>query len=95
MPVSEYMSIRAVAEMLDCRPATIEDRIARGVYKERVHYFRPPGARVRFKREAIISWVEGGVGDTLATESKPAAGDLPAIPMARGYVMGQRARAGR
>jgi hypothetical protein len=53
------------------------------VYKLGIHYFLPAGSRPRFKKSAVIAWLEGT--DVQAEERKS---DLKAIPMSRGYSLG-------
>ena len=55
----------------------------RGVNKLGLHYFRLAGSRPRFKKSALIAWLEGT--DVQAEEKKS---ELKAIPMSRGYSLG-------
>jgi excisionase family DNA binding protein len=79
----QYLTISEAAELCRVKPDTIKDRMRRGVYKLGVHYFRPAGSRPRFKRSAVIAWLEG---TDVQAEDKQA--ELKAIPMSRGYSLG-------
>ena len=78
----EYLKISEVAALCKVTPDTIKDRMKRGVYKLGKHYFRPNGARPRFKKSAVIAWMEGDEIKPQVQESRP-------IPMKRGYMLGQ------
>lgn len=56
--MEEYLTIEAVAERLSVSPKTVKNKMAKGVFKLGVHYFRPPGLSPRFKWAAIIAWLE-------------------------------------
>ena len=79
----QYLTISETAELCRVKPDTIKDRMRRGVYKLGLHYFRPAGSRPRFKKSAVIAWLEGT--DVEAEDKKP---ELKAIPMSRGYSLG-------
>jgi len=87
--MEEYLTIAEVAAFCKVKPDTIKDRMKRGVYQLGVHFFRPNGSRPRFKKSALIAWLEGD-------EVKPQANviELQPIPMKRGYLLGQGRRAG-
>jgi hypothetical protein len=76
-----YVTIEELARRLSLETKTIKNKMDSGVFKNGVHYFSPPGIRPRFKWSAIVEWLE---------EKQPAnSGAAPdAIPMARGYVLG-------
>jgi hypothetical protein len=80
--MEECLKISEVALLCKVAPETIKDRMRRGVYKLGVHFFRPNGARPRFKKSAVIAWMEGD-------EANPQVQELQPIPMKRGYVLGQ------
>ena len=81
----EYLTIAEVAATCKVSRDTIKERMRKGVYRLGVHYFRPGSARPRFKKSALIAWIEGD--DVKAGESQEPASP---IPMARGYVLGER-----
>jgi excisionase family DNA binding protein len=55
---SPYLTITEAAEFLRRDPSTITKKIAAGVFVEGVHFFKRPGERPLFKKEALIEWVE-------------------------------------
>lgn len=78
---SQYLTVDEAAELLRLAPDTVRVKIRNGDFIRGTHYFTPRGMRVRFKRVALIKWLEG--------DSKPV--DKPqadVIPMARGYILG-------
>jgi len=54
-----YLTVAEVAELIRKNPKTVRNLMVKGVFRERVHYFRPRGSSPLFKREAIIQWIEG------------------------------------
>ena len=82
----EYLTITELAARLKLKPKTIKNKMAAGIFRRGVHYVSPPGLRPRFKWTAIIQWLEER--DTQTNEL--AATD--AVPMARGYLLGQHKR---
>ena len=56
--MEEYLSIDALAKRLELSPKTIKNKMAKGVFRLGVHYFRPPGLGPRFKWSAIVQWLE-------------------------------------
>jgi Bacterial regulatory proteins, luxR family len=56
--MEEYLTIEAIAERLSISPKTVKNKMARGVFKLGVHYFRPPGLGPRFKWSAVVAWME-------------------------------------
>jgi len=81
----DYLTINEIAMRLKLEPKTIRNKMASGVFQKGIHYFSPKGLRPRFKWSAIVAWLE---------ETDKAAVDQPtdAIPMARGYLLGERQR---
>jgi hypothetical protein len=79
----EYLSIAELSDRLKLEPKTIRNKMASGVFRKGIHYFSPQGLRPRFKWSAIVAWLE----EKDAPLSEVAA---DAIPMARGYLLGQR-----
>lgn len=78
--MTRYLTIAEAAEILRIDKRTLANKISAGVFKEGVHYFRPPGMHVRFKAAALEAWIEGR-DDTARSVS-------PRIRMAGGYVLG-------
>src|SRR4030095_6334751 len=76
----EYLTISEVAGRLKLKPKTVRNKMASGVFRNGVHYVRPKGLGTRFKWGAIVAWLEQGETGTP---------DEDAIPMARGYRLGE------
>jgi excisionase family DNA binding protein len=77
----EYLTIAEVASLVNCSPKTIQNKMASGALRRGVHYFRPSGMGPRFKRSAVVAWIE----EREEQQASPAKG---IIPMARGYALG-------
>jgi hypothetical protein len=80
----EYLTISEVAARLKVKPKTLQNKMASGVFRKGVHYFSPPGMGPRFKWAAVVGWLEQTQKETLEEASD-------AIPMARGYRLGEPA----
>jgi excisionase family DNA binding protein len=78
--MDEYLTIPEVAALLKVKPKTIRNKMAAGVFREGVHFFRPPGLGPRFKSSAVVAWLEQS-RKVASVES------ADGIPMARGYVL--------
>ena len=78
---TEYVTIAELAARLSLSTKTIRNKMASGIFREGVHYFRPPGLRPRFKWSAIMAWLES------ASDSSASIEDYE-IPMRRGYNLG-------
>ena len=76
----EYLTIGEVAVRLKVTPKTIRNKMTSGVFCKGVHYVRPKGLGTRFKWGAVVAWLE-------QEETEPL--DEDAIPMARGYRLGE------
>jgi len=85
----EYLTIEEVAARLKCNKKTILNRMAEGIFREGLHYFRPAGVKASgkhagdkwsceplFRWSAVVAWVEG-------KEQKPE--KVGVIPMRKGY----------
>jgi len=81
----EYLTIKEVAARLKLKPKTIQNKMAAGIFKEGVHYFRPEASRAWFKWSAIVAWIE-------APQEKQTQVETDLIPMARGYNLGNHNR---
>ena len=71
-PRREYLYTEQLAEVTPWTPPAIRTMVARGEFKEGVHYFRPhgPGSRPIFKLSAVVDYIEGSEaqsesGDTI------------------------------
>jgi hypothetical protein len=78
----EYLTISEVAACLKLTPKTVRNKMASGVFRKGLHYFSRPGMGPRFKWSAVVSWLEQAQKET-PDEA------LDAIPMARGYKLGE------
>lgn len=67
-----YLRIAEAASLAGVSPKRMQNLMAAGVLTEGVHFTRPRGLGPRFKRAALLEWLDGGEGRQ---------GD--AIPMAR------------
>jgi excisionase family DNA binding protein len=74
---SLYLTVAEAAELLRISVGTLHNKISSGVFRERVHFFRPRGSRPLFKRAALEDYIEG-------RESKASVG----LRMAAGYELG-------
>jgi len=74
--IEEYLTITEVAARLKVKPKTVKNKMAAGIFKRGVHYFRPVGLGPRFKWSAVQEWLESS--DTQHTSG---------IPMRRGYTL--------
>jgi hypothetical protein len=79
--LDEYLTTAEVAARLKLTPKTIKNKMAAGIFRKGVHYFRPEGLSPRFKWSAVVAWIE----QTDAIAGK----DQQSIPMARGYQLGE------
>ena len=75
--LGEYMNVKEAAEFVRVSPRTLRNKMAAGVLRIGVHYFRTAGLGPRFKRSALEAWIEGDE----SREQTP--GPLGDIPMAR------------
>src|SRR5215468_9289687 len=76
----EYLTIGEVAARLKVAPKTVRNKMASGVFRKGVHYIRPKGFGTRFKWGAVVALLESEETGTP---------DVDAIPMARGYRLGE------
>jgi len=73
----EYLNVAEAAEFVRVSPRTLRNKMAAGVLRLGIHYFRTPGLGPRFKRTALEVWIEGR--ERAPTPSSP----LGDVPMAR------------
>jgi len=76
----EYLTITELSSRLKIKPKTIQNKMAVGIFRKGVHYVSPKGIRPRFKWSAIVAWLE---------EEETPQESNGAIPMARGYFLGE------
>ena len=79
----EFLTIEELGRRLSWEERTIRNKMESGIFKKGIHYFSPKGIRPRFKWSAIVAWLE-------EKEQPVAEQPADAIPMARGYFLGQR-----
>jgi len=72
------LNVVEAAEFVRVSPRTLRNKMAAGILRLGVHYFRVPGLGPRFKRSTLEAWIEG-------REAPPSrsGGPLADIPMAR------------
>lgn len=56
--VPEYLTTGEATELLRLAPKTLRNKVASGVFVEGAHFFRKPGLGPRWKREALVRWLE-------------------------------------
>lgn len=57
--IDEYLTIAEVAALLKVSAKRVRNLMCSGVLKQGQHFFRPPGLGARFKRTAVMDWIEG------------------------------------
>jgi hypothetical protein len=55
---AEYLTTAEVAALLRVKPKTVRNKVAAGVFRQGEHFFRKRGLGPRWKREAIVRWLE-------------------------------------
>jgi helix-turn-helix protein len=81
MAGEDYLTIRETADLLKVTPKTVRNKMAAGIFRKGIHYFSPPGLAPRFKRSALVAWLEH------CEQEAPA--DDDGIPMVNGYILGE------
>lgn len=56
-----YLTISEAAELARVSPKRIRNLMTDGTLREGVHFTRPQGLGPRFKRAALIEWLESGL----------------------------------
>jgi len=54
----EYLTIDEVAAMLKITTKRVQNMMCSGIFQQGEHFFRPRGLRPRFKRSALVAWIE-------------------------------------
>lgn len=57
-PIGEYLTITEAAALLKLSAKTVRNKISTGMFEDGVHFFQPPGGNPRFKRSALVAWLE-------------------------------------
>jgi hypothetical protein len=78
--IEEYLTIAEVAARLKISPKTVKNKMGAGIFRKGIHYFSPPGLGPRFKWSAVVEWLEQSLDPVTENDN--------AIPMARGYQLG-------
>lgn len=60
-----YLTLAEAAELARVSPKRLRNLMADGTLQEGVHFTRPRGVRPRFRREALVDWLEGRDGAPL------------------------------
>lgn len=55
---SEYLTTAEAAALLRVKPRTLRNKVVAGVFREGKHFYRKAGLGPRWKRAALISWLE-------------------------------------
>lgn len=74
--MDEYLTIAEAAALLKVSPKRLRNLMCTGVLKLGEHFFRPPGLGARFKRSALMAWIER------KEEKQP-----KVIPLSKGVVL--------
>ena len=53
-----YLTTVEAAAFLRVKPKTLRNKVAAGIFREGVHFFRKSGLGPRWKRGSLISWLE-------------------------------------
>ena len=69
-----YLTLQEAADLAGVSKKRMQNLIGEGVLRENVHFSRPRGLRVRFNREALITWLEGKDKDIIASVVEETAG---------------------
>lgn len=86
-----YLTVAEAADLVRVSPKRLRNLMSDGTLKEGVHYTRPRGLAPRFKREALLEWIEGCDTDHSLEDAKRQrrrAGskvDLTLIPRVHGH----------
>ncbi len=58
--MSEYLTVADAAELLCVSPKRVRNLMSAGMLRRGEHWFSPVGLGPRFKRSALVAWIEGG-----------------------------------
>ncbi len=65
--MSPYLTLAETADLVRLSSKRIRNLMASGILVEGFHYTRPRGVRPRFKRDAVMAWIEGRENNVSAT----------------------------
>ena len=57
-----YLTLAEAAELARLSPKRLRNLMADGTLQEGRHFTRPRGVRPRFRRQALVDWLEGRDG---------------------------------
>jgi hypothetical protein len=61
----EYLTTGEVAKLLRVKPKTLRNKVASGIFRQGEHFFRKPGLGPRWRREAIVRWLESDLPNAI------------------------------
>ena len=71
-----YLTLDEAAALLRLSPKTVANKVSAGELIQGVHYFRRKGMAARFKRAALIAWLEGRDPDLIPMARRRASNGL-------------------
>jgi hypothetical protein len=86
--MEEYLTYDELAAILKLELRSCYKLKEHGVLKPDIHWVHPVGLGVRFKKSAIIAWLEGGRQEGAQRPAPALSGKVVGIRMARGYHLG-------
>jgi hypothetical protein len=75
----EYLTTAEAAVLLRYSQKTLRNQIAAGVFREGIHFVPKEGCQKRWKRSALVAWLEGTESSTISEEI-PLAGQALRMP---------------
>ena len=73
----DYLTTAEAGRFLRYAPKTLRNKIAAGIFLEGVHFVQKRGSQKRWKRSALVAWLEG-------TETTETADEIPLAGQAVG-----------
>ena len=64
----EYLTTAEAAVFLRYSQKTLRNKIAAGVFHEGIHFVQKEGCQKRWKRSALVAWLEGAESSTISEE---------------------------
>jgi hypothetical protein len=75
--MEDYLTTAEAARLLRYAAKTLRNKIAAGIFREGVHFVQNRGSQKRWKRSALVAWLEG-------SETAEAADEIPLAGQAVG-----------
>ena len=66
--MKKYLSVKEAAEELGWKPKTLRNKMAAGIFRQGVHYFKRQGIHPRFIRGCLEAWLEESESSTSELE---------------------------